>query len=190
MAPVSGKVAAQGWSDSVGNYIEIDGNDGRRHRVLHLNERKVATGAQVTEGQIIGLSGATGSNSSGPHCHWDARRAGTGFGDGFGNYFDTEALFSQATTASAPTQSASSVIGKTLYLHPVPQWSVYRVGQQPIRKDRIGYLIPQNYNHGPNGKPGLTYTIEGVSRYSNTVTIRTQTYGLVDIYVDEDAEIL
>jgi|GEM_PF-5557663 len=188
VAPVNGKIAAQGWSNTVGNYIEIDGDDGRRHRLLHLNQRLVPNGRYITEGQQVGLSGSTGSSSTGPHIHWDARKGGTGFGDGFANYVDTEALVVAQPPAPVPT--GDTRIGRMLYLHPVPQWSVYRVGQQPIRSQRIGYLIPQNYYHGPGGKPGLTYRIEAVSKYPNTVTIRTDTYGLVDIFVDSDGEII
>jgi hypothetical protein len=81
-------------------------------------------------------------------------------------------------------------IGKTLYLHAVPKWRVYRVGDKPMGTNAIGYLIPANYNHGPNGQPGLTYRIEGVTQWPNTVIIRTDTYGLVGIYVDNDGEIL
>lgn len=187
VAPVSGTIAAQGWSDAVGHYLEIDGTDGRRHRLLHLNRRLVPNGMYVSEGQQIGLSGSTGTSSTGPHIHWDARKAGTGFADGFGNYVDTEAL---AKASATPPATGDSRIGKLLYLHAVPQWSVYRVGQKPDRTQRIGYLIPQNYWHGPGGKRGLSYRIEGVSKYPNTVTIRTDSYGLVDIYVDGDGEIL
>lgn len=96
--------------------------------------------------------------------------------------------------APAPVQAAApgpdSRIGKTLFLHPVAQWSVYRVGQKPERDKRIGYLIPRNYQNGPGGKPGLSYKIVGVSSYPNTVTIVTDTYGRCDIYVDSDGEIL
>lgn len=187
VAPLNGVVAANGWSDSVGYYIEINGADGRRHRLLHLNRILTYNGAYVTEGQQIALSGNTGTNSSGPHIHWDARKGGTGFADGFANYVDTEQLVKDSET---PPATGDNRIGRLLYLHPVPQWSVYRVGQKPVRSERIGYLIPKNYNHGPGGKPGLTYRIEGVSPHANTVTIRTDSYGLVDIYVDSDGEII
>jgi hypothetical protein len=93
-------------------------------------------------------------------------------------------------TATATGSPHDDRIGRTLYLHPVAQWSVYRRGQEPIRSKRIGYLIPKNYNHGINGAPGLTYQIVGVSQYPNTVSIVTDSYGLVDIYVDNDAEII
>lgn len=96
------------------------------------------------------------------------------------------------TTPTKPTPSAgsSSWVGKTLYMHPVAIWHVYRKGAQPILSNSIGELLPSRYNHGPGGKPGLEYPIIAVSRYANTVTIKTDTYGIVDVYVDKDAEIL
>lgn len=94
----------------------------------------------------------------------------------------------QPTPIPAPTNDPR--IGKTLYLHPVPKWRVYRVGAPPNGVNSIGYLLPANYNHGPGGKPGLSYPIVGVSKYPNTVTIQTDAYGLVDIFTDSDAEII
>lgn len=83
-----------------------------------------------------------------------------------------------------------SRIGRTLYLHGVPYWSVYRVGAEPVTKNRFNFIYPGRYREGPNGQLGLQYRIEGVSQYPNTVTIRTQAYGLVDIFVDKDGEII
>lgn len=95
-----------------------------------------------------------------------------------------------AAPTPAPAPSEDPRIGKTLFLHAVPKWRVYRVGDQPLGSNAVGFLTPANYNHGPDGQPGLTYPIEGVSQYPNTVTIKTDTYGYVDIYVDQDGEIL
>lgn len=94
------------------------------------------------------------------------------------------------TNPTPPSPTDESLIGKEVWLHAVPQWHVYPVGAQPILANAKGYLIPRNYNHGPNGQPGLTYPIVGVSKYPNTVTIPTDTYGNVDIYLDGDAQIL
>lgn len=94
-------------------------------------------------------------------------------------------------TPQAPPQGDDR-IGKVLYLHPVPKWRVYRVGDKPAGTNAIGFLTPANFESGlpaPNNR-GLTYTIVGVSPYPNTVTINTSTYKLVDIYVDSDGEIL
>lgn len=91
-----------------------------------------------------------------------------------------------------PPASGDARIGKTLYLHPVPSWRVYRVGDKPSGTNAIGVLRPSAYESGlpaPKNK-GLTYTILGVSQYANTVTIKTGIVGLADIYVDSDGEIL
>lgn len=124
VAPVGGKVASSHFSAAVGHTIEIDGDDGRRHRVLHLNRRDVATGARVNEGQQIGLSGNTGSTSTGPHVHWDARKGGTAFDSGFGNFYDTEALYQESIKPKpTPTPPASS--GKRIYFDPIGQVATF-----------------------------------------------------------------
>lgn len=87
------------------------------------------------------------------------------------------------------------LIGKQVWLKPPVKnagngWSVYRRGQYPDRAKRIGALRPDWFNNGPGGQPGLIYHIEGVSQYANVVSITTDTYGPVDIYLDGDAQIL
>jgi hypothetical protein len=87
------------------------------------------------------------------------------------------------------------VIGHDVWLKPPATnvqngWSVYRRGQFPDRAKRIGALRPDWYRHGPGGEPGLVYRIEGVSQYANVVSITSDTYGPVDIYLDGDAQIL
>lgn len=60
-----------------GRYIAIDMDDGRRARSLHLSEIWVNTGDRVSQGQQIGLTGASGWGSDwgyGAHVHqtlWD-----------------------------------------------------------------------------------------------------------------------
>lgn len=98
------------------------------------------------------------------------------------------AAIPQNAVVAGPTTDPR--IGKQVWLKPVKQWSVYRRGQFPDRAKRIGYLRPDQYNHGPGGQPGLTYPIEGVSQYQNTVSITSDAYGPVDIYLDADAVIL
>lgn len=96
---------------------------------------------------------------------------------------------SNAAPAPAPT-IGDGRIGRTLYLHGVPSWRVYRVGAAPVPQNTLNFLRPEWFHNGPNGQPGLQYKILGVSKYPNTVTIKTDSFGLVDIFVDKDAEIL
>jgi hypothetical protein len=101
-----------------------------------------------------------------------------------------------AQTSAPPSTGPVNhpLIGKEVWFKPIAgpdkNWSVYRVGQYPDRTKRIGAMRPDWFHEGPNGQPGFIKRIEGVSQYANTVTIHTDTYGLVDVYLDSDAQIL
>ncbi|MEU4466438.1 M23 family metallopeptidase [Streptomyces sp. NPDC024017] len=68
----AGTVVEAGWGGSYGNQIVIKMNDGTYTQYGHLSSVGVSVGQQVTPGQQIGLSGATG-NVTGPHLHFEAR---------------------------------------------------------------------------------------------------------------------
>ncbi len=82
-AVVSGTVAASTMildkSDRTwewGNYVRVDGVDGRRYYYCHLSKRLVKAGQQVKVGDHLGIEGNTGY-SFGSHCHFEVRdRAG------------------------------------------------------------------------------------------------------------------
>ena len=59
-----------------GEYIKIDHGAGFESLSMHLSERLVQTGAVVTKGQKIGLSGATGIKQSAPHLHLTLKHNG------------------------------------------------------------------------------------------------------------------
>jgi len=83
-------------------------------------------------------------------------------------------------TTGAPSTKGSA--GKMLYLKPhVETWNVYQVGSRRPRNP-IGVVRPKKYG-------GLQYQIIREDVESQTVVIRTQTFGLVAIFVDKDAEI-
>jgi hypothetical protein len=83
-------------------------------------------------------------------------------------------------------------IGKQVWFKPPakPGWAVYRRGQFPDRAKAIGFMRPDWFHEGPNGQPGFIKTIEGVSKYPNTVSITTDSFGPIDVYLDGDAQIL
>lgn len=60
-----------------GNYIVIDHGSGWQTYYFHLSAYSVATGASVTQGQQIGLTGNTG-NSFGAHIHYEQLLHGVG----------------------------------------------------------------------------------------------------------------
>lgn len=57
-----------------GNYVRIDGDDGRRYYYCHLFKRLVPAGKRVRAGDHIGIEGNTGY-SFGSHCHFEVRDA-------------------------------------------------------------------------------------------------------------------
>lgn len=59
-----------------GNYVRIDGEDGRLYYYCHLAKRLVDRGAKVAVGDAIGIEGSTGK-STGSHLHFEVRENGT-----------------------------------------------------------------------------------------------------------------
>lgn len=70
-----GKVIESGWNGGLGKCIEIDHDNGLRSIYGHLSEIKVPVGMNVKRGDLIGLSGNTGT-SSGPHLHYQIEQYG------------------------------------------------------------------------------------------------------------------
>jgi len=65
----SGTVIDAGWNGGFGNCVVIDHGYGFRTTYGHLSSIKVSKGLNVKRGDLIGLSGSTGT-SSGPHLHY------------------------------------------------------------------------------------------------------------------------
>jgi murein DD-endopeptidase MepM/ murein hydrolase activator NlpD len=68
----AGTVVETGWGGAYGNQVVLKMNDGTYTQYGHLSSIGVTVGQQVTAGQQIALSGATG-NVTGPHLHFEAR---------------------------------------------------------------------------------------------------------------------
>ncbi len=172
-APTGGKITETPWSSTVGQQVYMTDSQGRIHRFMHLNQEFVWPGQQVSEGQHIAMSGNTGSNTTGSHCHWDVRKGGTLWNSSFSNYYNPEALVAAAKTL-AP--------GVTVYLKPtVSRWRFYAPNVRPKVGLELGYLNPAKYG-------GLTYTVLAVP-FPSTATIQSQNFGRVNIFIDSDAEI-
>jgi murein DD-endopeptidase MepM/ murein hydrolase activator NlpD len=65
----SGKVIEAGWNSGFGNCIVIDHGYGYRSTYGHLSNIRVNAGLNIKRGDLIGLSGNTGT-STGPHLHY------------------------------------------------------------------------------------------------------------------------
>ncbi|KIF71319.1 peptidase [Streptomyces sp. AcH 505] len=71
-AVAAGTVVTAGWGGSYGNQVVIRHSDGDYSQYGHMSSLNVSAGQTVTEGQQIGVSGATG-NVTGPHLHFEIR---------------------------------------------------------------------------------------------------------------------
>ena len=58
-----------------GNYVRVDGEDGRLYYYCHLSKRLVSRGDKVSVGDAIGIEGSTGK-STGSHLHFEVRENG------------------------------------------------------------------------------------------------------------------
>lgn len=61
-----------GYGAPYGTHVAIQTGD-VRHLYCHMSSLKVSKGQTVTQGQQVGTVGSTGTNSSGPHLHYEER---------------------------------------------------------------------------------------------------------------------
>ena len=71
-AAASGTVVLAGWNGGYGNYTCIDHGGGMATCYGHQSSFAVSSGAQVSQGQVIGYVGNTG-HSFGAHLHFEVR---------------------------------------------------------------------------------------------------------------------
>lgn len=69
-ATKSGVVVISTYGSSYGNYVVIAHTDGSRSLYAHQSKRAVSVGQTVSQGQVIGYVGTTGS-STGNHLHFE-----------------------------------------------------------------------------------------------------------------------
>lgn len=67
-------IARTGWSGGYGNMAIIQHSNGTKTLYAHMSKLGTSTGAQVTQGQVIGYVGSTG-RSTGPHLHFEVFNA-------------------------------------------------------------------------------------------------------------------
>lgn len=71
-----GIVLTSEYHSSYGNYVVLSRGDGITTLYAHMSKRGVKVGDVVSQGQVIGYVGSTGS-STGPHLHFEVRVNGT-----------------------------------------------------------------------------------------------------------------
>lgn len=114
-------------STATGRYLALRGSDGNYIRYLHLNSSAVSVGANVTRGQVIAYSGASGfdsDNGYGAHVHVSLWIGGVPSQLGYKNTVD----FENYVGDSGPgTPAARSVFGPTAIIDPSDRISLYSI---------------------------------------------------------------
>ncbi|MEV6414434.1 M23 family metallopeptidase [Kribbella sp. NPDC051718] len=77
LASAGGTATQHSQPSGAGNYIVIDHGGGWTTYYFHLSSFSVGNGAQVSQGQQVGVTGSTG-NTTGPHIHYEQLYNGTG----------------------------------------------------------------------------------------------------------------
>ena len=77
-ASADGVVIQSGWNGGYGISVYIDHGNGVITRYGHMSETLVSVGQEVSQGDLIGLSGSTG-DSTGPHVHFEMREKDAAF---------------------------------------------------------------------------------------------------------------
>ena len=74
-ATAAGTVATAGWDGGFGIKVDVDHGNGYHTWYAHLSRANVNPGQHVTKGELIALSGSSGS-STGPHLHYQLMYGG------------------------------------------------------------------------------------------------------------------
>lgn len=72
-----GTVKDVGFTTFIGNYLRIDHGDGIETLCMHLNEVVVNEGEIIDQHQLVAYSGNTGTQTTGPHLHFNLYIDGT-----------------------------------------------------------------------------------------------------------------
>jgi len=75
-APGNGKVIKVGYRNGYGKVVEIDHGFGYTSLYAHLSKYSVKRGQKVKRGDLLGLSGQSGSMATGPHLHYEVKHRG------------------------------------------------------------------------------------------------------------------
>ena len=75
-AAKSGVVTTSTYNSSYGNYVVVSHSDGTSTLYAHMSRRGVSKGQTVSQGQVVGYVGTTGS-STGNHLHFEIRVNGS-----------------------------------------------------------------------------------------------------------------
>lgn len=76
VSPADGIVAEANFDEKLGNYMLIKHGNEYASYYAHFKKVLVKVGDRVTKGQVIGITGNTGTRSTGPHLHYEVIKNG------------------------------------------------------------------------------------------------------------------
>jgi murein DD-endopeptidase MepM/ murein hydrolase activator NlpD len=158
-ATADGTVTQSSWENSGGNVIMLEHTNGYRSRYLHMSKSNVSPGAVVRQGQIIGLSGNTGSSSYGAHLHFEIHLNGTAIDPltviGAGNVLDIgfdqqEKKQPEVLTTSSGASTQEGIIG-SMRASVASHVSVGSVGSSSSAGSSSGSKAPSSSKSSSSG---------------------------------------
>lgn len=75
VAPEAGTAYVRSDPYGYGNFIDVAGDSGVKHRLAHLKSVAIGNGQRVGKGRVVGRVGSTGA-STGPHLHYEKHYGG------------------------------------------------------------------------------------------------------------------
>lgn len=126
VAVANGVVASAGWAGGGGNQVRLRHSAGIETYYLHLSRfaKGIHAGAHVTQGDVIGFVGATGT-ATGPHLDYRLRRNGV---------FVNPLLFHRSQPAGEPIAAAHLAAFKSARDAVLSQLSTTLLAEGPQRK--------------------------------------------------------
>lgn len=91
-APVSGVITPYISGVYHGQVVEILGDDGHYHHMFHNSKLLARPGNRVSEGQLVGISGASGLGVTGSHVHYGVAKKSVPNITSFSDFTDPNSL--------------------------------------------------------------------------------------------------
>lgn len=159
-ATEAGTVIKAEFNSSGGNWVWIDHGNGYVTKYLHNSQLKVSVGDKVTKGQVIALSGTTGT-STGPHVHFQIEYNGekvdplsfkydNDMGNGSGGFGSDSSSLSTTNTFYAKVATWSEIKKTVTSNDPTVEGkneTVYNMTSTKIDYEQFvsGYRMPFDY---------------------------------------------
>ncbi len=151
-APAAGVAYAHYSSTGFGNHLNIDLGDGTYLILGHLKSIAVASGSEVTRGQLLGVEGTTGA-STGDHVHFGRHQGDAALNGIYGTSIEGLEMQVRDTVTNADitvgtTEMICGLSGGRVYASqlPVAQWHPEGSLLKSPQEDTV-YLVEEHSLH-------------------------------------------